>query len=145
MSNTVNVQVNDLVEFRYNGGSHPGTVRFVKVNNVTKTGFNGHDVYADKPANSFRNFDQSKVVGLKVVHRPVAPQNVIRSGENGSVVIERKNGNTLTILVNKGNLEVSSHKGGTHNTLDKNVVVGLPLANDTLFDGVVNAIKEFVG
>lgn len=142
MSNSANVLVNDVVEFQYNGGSHPGSTRVVKVNNVNQNSFNGYDVYAEK-ANSFRNFDLNKVINLKVVYRPVAPENSAKFDPSAGVVLKRKNGDTLSLSYNNSTLSVSYHKNGTSSVSDKNIVFGLPTNQDVFVDGVVEAFREF--
>lgn len=135
------VVVDDLVEFVYNGGSNPGSKRVVKVRSKNKDCFSGHDVYGN-PDDNFRNFTLDKVSDLKLVYRPVKPQNKVYF-DRQHLVIERKNGDTLRLSLVNNNIDVSYHKNGQNVVLDENLYFGVPSTNDSFIDGLVGVLKKF--
>ena len=140
-SEALNVRVNDLVQFKYNGGTHPGVERVVRVRSVDAVGFGGNDVYGDH--DNFRRFDFGKVYDFKLLRREVAPKNEVKFDGELGVVLTNKNGDYLSLAANNNTVAASYHKNGTTSAANQSVAFTLPSSNDQLFDRLVSLLKQF--
>ena len=110
----------DVVSFKYNGGTLPGVVRVVRVRSVDSKGFGGNDFYADD-SNNYRRFEFSKIFDFKVLHREEPKTDNVTYDNELGLVIKRKSGDALSLSINKNYVSASFSKNGT--TADKNVSV----------------------
>lgn len=146
MSNTCNsgdlfkTQVDDLVEFKYNGGGHIGQARVVRVKSVGSGFLFGEDVYVDKNSN-YRKFKFGKIYEFKILYRRPVAENIVVYDANLGVVMKKKNGDSLSISINPNTIAVSTSKSGGASGLDKHVVVPLPCKNDQLFNALFDILS----
>lgn len=139
--NIRDIKSGDLIEFKYDGGSNPGSVRVVKVVDISSSNFYGYDIYLDMNDN-FRNFRVEKISDVKLLHRLEVPKNTV-SIEPEGLVLKRKNGDVLVISYKHDVLSISYHKHDTASALDKNFIFKVPTDNDSFVDGVIDVMREF--
>lgn len=107
----ISVEVGDLVEFTYNGGSHPGSSRVIAVKNVDGYGFAGEDVFVSD-SNKYRRFELSKVSNFKLLRRQPVVKDTAKYDPSIGVVFENKMGDKLTVAVNPVGFSVSLDSNG---------------------------------
>jgi hypothetical protein len=132
-------EVGDLVEFTYNGGSHPGSSRVVAVKSVDSSGFAGEDVF-NEDANKYRRFELSKVSNFKLLRRQPVVKDTAKYDPSVGVVFENKRGDKLTLAVSPVGFSVSLDSNG------KSVGArsfSLPTDRSNVISDTIDLLKRF--
>lgn len=142
ISDVFNTKIGDLVEFKYNGGTHPGVSRVVAVKNVDNRSLSGEDVFRDDK-NKYRKFEFSKIYDFKVLRKEPILNNTVGYDDNLGLVVKNKKGDVLSLAVNKNAVAVSLNYGGQTSESSEHVAFSIPTNKDQAFNSFIDILRKF--